>query len=279
MTMKFNYFSKNGQLLPISQANISLLNIEFAYGYGVYELVRIKEGIAFFRNQHVARLLKSAEIIGIEHIITHNDISGWIDGLIEKNEINSANIKIILLGGKDAESADLFLIPTTPLYPHRKSYTTGVKTITYRYERLFPNAKTLNMLGSYLAYKKAKSNDCYDSLLIDKENTILEGTRTNFFTVKNDKIFTPPRKNILEGVSREITIHLAKKNNFEIIETKIDLKSIPDFDGAFLTSTSSKIMPVKQIDDYLFKSIPETILMLTKKYNEFLENSNGVFNP
>ncbi len=276
--MKFKYFSQNGNIFPTEKANIPLSNIGYAYGFGVYETLRIRNGIIYFHAQHIKRLLKSAGILGIAHQFIQKDIEKYIYELIEREKVNSCNIKILLIGGKTKEESLLSIIPLAPFFPNRKFYIEGVKTITFRYERLFPQAKTLNMLGSYLAYRKAHDQECYDALLTDHNSNILEGTRTNFFAIKNNTIFTQSSEKILAGVTRETVLHIAKKNAYKIEEKEISVNQLAEYDSTFLTSTSSKILPVKQIDDYIFGAIPQALKFLMQKYDEFLKDSNGVFN-
>src|SRR3990167_8822085 len=66
-TMDFKYFSRNGKILPIEDATIPLSNIEYQYGFGVYESIRIANGTPLFLNEHLERLENSAKIIGLEH--------------------------------------------------------------------------------------------------------------------------------------------------------------------------------------------------------------------
>lgn len=276
--MSFRYFSKNGKILPISEATISLENINFQYGFGVYETLKVRNNILYFTGQHTERLLNSAKIITLEHNFTSAQISTFIKELIHKNQIDSCNIKMLLIGGKTAEQANLYIIPLAPLFPDRKLYTEGTKTMTVHYERFLPNAKTLNMLPSFLFYTKAKKNKCYDALLLDNNDNILEGTRTNFFAIKLNVLYTPPKEKILEGVTRQTVSAAAQKNGFTIREENIPLSDITNFDGAFLTSTSSKIIPIIQINNSRFPSIPPQLKELIKIYNEFLDKSGGIFN-
>ncbi|HUQ85470.1 MAG TPA: aminotransferase class IV [Candidatus Limnocylindrales bacterium] len=270
-------FSQNGKIQPIEKANIPFSNIEYAYGYGVYESLRIRNGIVFFEKQHIDRLINSASILEIEHPFTKEIISESISNLIILEAPSTCNLKILLIGGKSPSDAKLNIFLLNPLFPDRKLYSDGMNTITYKYQRLFPNAKTLSMLGSYMAYKKAKENNCYDALLIDENKNIIEGTRTNFFAMKGKKIFTAPKEKILEGITREIVILLAKEDDYEIIEDEISINKLSSYDSAFLTSTSSKIIPVKNIDSHKFTNISDELRNLMNLYDKFLESSNGVF--
>lgn len=276
--MKFKYFSANSKLTPIEKANIPLSSIEYSYGYGVYELLKIKNGILYFEKQHIERLLDSSAKLGIEHNFTHEQISKNIHDLIKNEEIISFNLKIILLGGRFLNDANLFIIPLSPLFLNRKYYKIGVKVCTYNFERLFPTAKTLNMLGSYLAFKKAREQNCYDALLINSNKIITEGTRSNFFAIKNKTIYTQSDDKILQGVTRKTVLYIAKNLGYSVEKRDIKINDLIKYDSYFLTSTSSKILPIKQIDDLVPIKISENLKLLMKDYDSFLASSKGVFN-
>jgi branched-subunit amino acid aminotransferase/4-amino-4-deoxychorismate lyase len=90
-------------------------------------------------------------------------------------------------------------------------------------------------------------------------------------------LYTPPLEEVLEGVARQTIIAVALKNGFKLVEQDIPLATIGEYDGAFLTSTSTKIIPIKQIDDFDFPEIPPALKQLMKLYDAFLDVSNGVF--
>lgn len=272
----YRYFSRNGIILPQTQAQIPLRNIEYSYGYGVYELIKVRGGIAYFVKQHIDRLLNSAKIIEISHKYSKDIIVKYVYELLKTEKANACNIKIMLIGGKTDADSKLFVLPLSPFFLHRKFYVEGVNTITHQYERLFPNAKTLNMLGSFLAYKKARDLNCYDALLTDKDEKIIEGTRTNFFLFKKNILLTQHDEKILKGVTREILITIALREGLKIQKKEININQLHEYDGAFLTSTSANILPVKQIDNFIFPNIPKNIKILMQKYDKFLKESHGV---
>src|SRR3989338_448529 len=190
--MKFDYFLHNEKILPIADAVVPLSNIEYAYGFGVYETIRVSNKIVYFLNDHIERLLESAKIIGLEHTFSRAFIEKGIDDLVTKSNATSYNIKILLIGAPEKEKTSLFALCFNPLFPEKKLYKEGVPVITYNHERIFPHAKSLNMLQSYIAYKKAKINNAYDALLINRNSFITEGTRTNFFCLTGKNIYSPP---------------------------------------------------------------------------------------
>lgn len=246
--MNYPFFSRNGEILPAGLAAVGLDNVAYSYGYGVYETIRVSKSKANFLDQHAERLMESARIIGLEHGFTNDQVANFVEDLVAKNKIEACNIKVLLVGGRTARDATLYVICLNPLFPDRKLYRTGVHTICYNYEREFPHAKSLNMLSSYLAYRDASKAGAYDALLISKKGNILEGTRTNFFALKDKTIYSPPSDQILLGVTRDNVLKVATKAGFTVVEQDLPLKEIQTYDSIFLTSTSTKIMPIKTID-------------------------------
>ncbi len=281
--MEFKYFSRNGQLLPTEEAQVSLSNIAYSYGFGVYESIRVSSGVTYFLENHIERLMGSAHIIGLEHVFTPETVSNAIAELLEKNGAETCNVKILLIGGRTAEEAELNILCLNPLFPDKKLYRDGVSTITYEYERAFPHAKTLNMLQSYLAYRKAKEAGAYDALLIDKQGRITEGTRTNFFCMKGKTLFSPNEENILLGVTRKAVLKVAAQNGYEVVQKDIRPADLREYDGAFLTSTSSKILPIRAIarpdpsvgDGFQFGEQTSALKELLGAFDAFLEGCDG----
>ncbi len=267
-----NFVILNGKLIKSEKATLPIDDIEFGYGFGVYENIRLRKGDLFFVKKHLKRLIQSAKLIDLEHGFKIKEIEKWVSNLVEKNQIETANIKILLIGGKTGKDARLFIIMLAPKFVEKKNYKTGVKVITKQYQRFLPKVKSLNMLPSYLIFREASKTGAYDALLTDPKNNIHEGTRSNFFAIKNKTIYTPPLNLILEGVTRETVIHCAKKNGYRIIEKKIKLNDVFKYDGTFLTNTSGKIVPIKTIDKKSFKEIPQELKNLIKLYNNYLKN-------
>ncbi|MBI5147874.1 MAG: aminotransferase class IV [Parcubacteria group bacterium] len=274
--MTFKYFSQNGALLPVEQAVIPFSNIEYAYGFGVYETVRVSGGVIYFPQNHIARLLESAKIIGLEHPFGSIDAERWTKELASKAESAAFNIKMLLLGAARKEGAVLNIFCLNPLFPEKKLYKEGASFAIAHYEREYPQAKTLNMLSSYLAYRKAKESGCYDALLVNRRGYITEGTRVNFFAVKGNAIYSPPENEILPGITRRAVLRVALKTGVKIEEKNIPPETMGDYDGAFITSTSSKIVPVRKIGDFEFGPIPEITRSLTAAFDDFLSGCGGV---
>jgi branched-subunit amino acid aminotransferase/4-amino-4-deoxychorismate lyase len=228
-------------------------------------------------SDHVERLFVSAQIIGLSHPYAPEEVARYINDLISTlGESDAYNIKILLIGAKEKEDCLLYVFPSFPRFPEKKNHRDGVKVISVPYQRSFPAAKTLNMLGSYLAFKKAREHDCYDALAVDTDGYITEGTMTNFFLVKGKTIVMPLSGKALLGITQKIILQLAPEHGFAVEERSVAVPDVSAYDGAFLTSTSTKVMPIKQIDEYVFPTIPESIHTLRDLYDDFWQRSRGV---
>jgi len=270
--MEFEYFLKNNELLPIKEAVVPVLSIEYQYGFGVYETIRVSNRKIFFLDDHIERLMTSTKIIELGHHFSPESIKDGITRLVESTKTPSFNIKILLIGG---ENATLYAMCFNPMFPDKKLYRDGAPLSTAHYERVYPHAKTLNMLQSYMAYRNAKKIGAYDALLINRDGFITEGTRTNFFCISNKTIYTPPEKNILLGVTRKAILKVATTNGYTLEEKNISLNDIENYEGAFISSTSSKIIPIKSIDGKDLKEAPEKLRLLMKLFDDFLDTCNG----
>ncbi len=194
-------FSHNGKLRPVSEAQIPADRIESMYGFGVYETLKVRNGVIYFTQNHIERLLHSAECIELKHQFKSDAISSWIELLVKEVGEEALNIKMLLMGASQKEDAQLYIFPLAPLFPKRSWYRDGVSVSSYVYERWMPQAKSLNMLPSYYYYTHAQKEGHYDALLVDSQGMLREGTRTNIFVMKGTSIVSPPKEGVLEGVT------------------------------------------------------------------------------
>ncbi|PJC30639.1 hypothetical protein CO051_05210 [Candidatus Roizmanbacteria bacterium CG_4_9_14_0_2_um_filter_39_13] len=274
--MKTSLYSRNGIVTPIENAVVSIENIERMYGFGVYESLKIRNNTLYFVEQHVNRLMHSARCINLVHDFTPEIITSWIKEFSEKVEEPSINIKMLLLGGETSKEAELFLFPLAPFFPKKEWYRDGVATFSFEYERWMPQSKSLNMLASYYYYNKSKKQGGYDALYVDHSGNIREGSRTNFYTIKGKKIISPPKQDVLEGVTMMTIEKVIKTSDFSIEYRPIAQKSLLEYDSVFLSSTSSKILPIVSIDGVKF-GVSVDLKHLIQIYNTALNASNGSF--
>jgi branched-chain amino acid aminotransferase len=271
--MDYRYFSHNGKLLPAKEAVVPLSNIEYSYGFGVYETIRVAGGVTYFLDEHSKRLMESARIIGLTHSFDAAYVHDAVQALVKETDVPAYNLKVLLIGGTAADTADLYITCLNPRFPDRKLYRTGVTLISENCERLFPQAKSLNMFTSYMAYRRAQQQGAYDALLINQAGCITEGTRTNFFGLRGRTLVSPPAKDCLHGVTRHNVMAVARSHGFTIEETAMKLDEVGHYDSVFVTSTPSKIMPIHSIDEQVWQTpVSPALRELMQAYDQFIDD-------
>jgi branched-subunit amino acid aminotransferase/4-amino-4-deoxychorismate lyase len=270
--MAYEYFSRDGEVLPIEQAVVPLADVEYAYGFGVYETVRLAKGRLLFLDEHCKRLSESARIIGLKHDFSNEAVVRYVKELVAKNGADSCNLKILLIGGASGSRASLNILCLNPLFPDRKLYKQGVHTISEWMERPLPHAKTLNMLPSYLARRGARAAGAYEALLVNRHGHVTEGTSTNVLALKDRTVFSPSESDILLGVTRSKVLEVARQIGCDIEYKELELDGLDRYDGLLLTGTSAKIMPVRSVDKLEFGPPSPIVKELMKAFDDFLAN-------
>ncbi len=100
---------------------------------------------------------------------------------------------------------------------------------------------------------------------------ITEGSRSNFFAVFGNSLITPPANQVLKGITRKMVISLAINNGIELIERPIHYSEIDKMNGAFITGTSLKVLPINAIASHRFNQIPPLTKKLMMLYDQLIE--------
>jgi branched-chain amino acid aminotransferase len=253
------YFILNGQLKPISEFIPSENN------GGIYEVLRVVRGVPLFLEDHLSRLYKSANIAQKKILYSKLEIRSFLKLLIQNNKVSEGNLLISC-------KTNLKLFYITHDYPSISKYNAGVNCGILNTERVNPNAKVFQTSVREKANKLISEQGFYEVILVDKQYRITEGSRSNLFFIKENKIITSPGNKVLLGITRQKTIALAKKLDFNFEEQYVMLNDLHLFDACFITGTSAKILPVKQIENTLFDSQNKIVQKLIEEYNSLIKD-------
>jgi len=251
----------NGNLVDLSENVVPMEDRGHQFGDGVYEFVKVYNGKCFALTPHLERLYRSLRAIRIPAIYTFEELVEFHELLIEKSGIVDGGIYLQITRGAAprAHSFPEQIVPclTMSIRPagaiDTRLWEQGVKVILTPDERwLRCDIKSLNLLGNILGKQHAKEAGCYEGIMVRDEH-ITEGTSSNFFVVKDDVIWTYPATHlILKGVTRTIVLEkLAKELDITVLEKPFTAKFIPGTTEAFLSGTSTEIMPVTTINGIL----------------------------
>ncbi len=215
----------------------------------IYEVIRVVDFIPLFVEDHVKRLKQTADIQNTCLPYPENEIIKQIKLLIEKNNFNFGNVKIVYLPDTVDNTDFDFLVYIQPHeYPTEEDYEKGVGVSIYQAKRDNPNAKIMNTILREKTKKLKISTNTYETLLINDKGYVTECSRSNIYFIKNDYILTPPGSDVLHGITREKIMMLCNEMGISIKEQKIKHSDLNGMDAVFISGTSRKILPVNKID-------------------------------
>jgi branched-chain amino acid aminotransferase len=240
----------NGQIAKSADAGFNLSDPDIPYGYGCYEVLKVRDSLLYFPEFHADRFLQSAHILAIQHSLSAAFVVSALRHFVEVNGSRDCNIKMMLIG-HDARIADWYLFSVPAIKPPAGAEKEGVPCLIYHGERHFPQAKSLSMLLSTVAYRNACAAGCYDALLVNRRGEITEGTRTNiFFTYVNNPriICTPPTEDVLSGITRKTFLVALDEAGWLHEEEPLVLADVLSGKCSLLvSSTSTRLVPVNRL--------------------------------
>ena len=258
----------NKKFVKEEEAVVSVFDHGFLYGDGVYETIRSYGSRIFMRDQHLARLRRSADAIGLTIPIPEYRWSALLHEAMTRNDVGhectDAYLRITISRGTGDIGLDPALCPTPtvvimtkplqPPPPHQ--YRAGVKLIVAKTRRNLPSAlspqiKTTNFLNNILAKREAIAAGAFDSILLNWESHLTECTVSNLFFVRAGRLCTPALAcGLLDGITRNIVLSLAQEAQIPIDEGHFGIEALQKADECFLTNTSMEVMPVTMVDGH-----------------------------
>lgn len=261
---RFAFF--RGEIRPIQEAKISVMTSGFNYGTGVFEGIRAfwnaEEGELFvFRmREHYARLLRSARILLIDLPYTVDDL-GRITLELLRREGYREDVYIRPIAFKSSEEigvrlhhleSDLaiFAVPFQAYLPEG-----GIRAMISSWRRVEDNAipARAKITGAYVNSALAKT-EAYlagfdEAIVLNEDGQVAEGSAENLFLVREGVLITPPvTANILEGITRDTVITLARDLGIPVAERPVDRSELYLAEEVFLTGTAAGLAPVVEID-------------------------------
>lgn len=235
-----------------------------------YEVIRLIDGKLLFLPDHLARLQKSASGSGI----TYPDNRQIIDSLsllIRSNSFREGNIRICLQKSNGNEAAiQCYFIPY--FYPDPDMYKKGVLLSVYPHLRNNPGIKKWddqfrNSVSRYILDQKV-----YEAALLNPDHQITEGSRSNIFFIDRQGVLsTAPELKVLPGITRKYVMEIARLEGIPIQERLWSLAELDQPVSVFISGTSPKVLPVKQIDHHIFDADHPLLHMLMDRFEGMVQ--------
>ncbi|SFR05144.1 branched-chain-amino-acid transaminase [Desulfoscipio geothermicus] len=252
----------DGKFVPEEEAVVSVFDHGLLYGDGVFEGIRAYHNRVFKLHDHLVRLYESARTIGLEISIGMEEMQEVVLETLRRNNLRDAYIRLVVTRGKGDLGLDprkcpkptVFCIAASiQLYPD-ELYERGLEMVTVATRRNIPEAcnprvKSLNYLNNIYAKIEANLAGVPEAIMLNQEGYVAEATGDNIFLVKNDKLITPPiHVGLLEGITRNTVMDLARAKGIEVVEKVFTRHDVYIADECFLTGTAAELIPCVKVD-------------------------------
>jgi branched-chain amino acid aminotransferase len=217
-----------------------------------YEVIRTREGIPLFFNDHMKRLRNGISTrYDLDHDIAEKVREG-LDALVLRESFPEVNVRVTVAFTGQEYSLRIFYIPSS--YPDQEMISRGVRLLLYHAVRFDPGVKILNNKLRMSVNEALSRKGAYEALLVNSEGYITEGSRSNvFFVTDEGTIHTASDEIVLQGITREYVIQIIRQEGFGLVLEPVRETDIRHFRSVFITGTSPMVLPVLSIEDHMFE--------------------------
>lgn len=276
----------NGKLVEKADAVISVYDHGFLYGDGIFEGIRIYNSAVFKLHEHIVRLYESARHIDLNIPLTIAEMCKAVEDTVRANGKKDGYIRLVVSRGvgnlgldprKTTNPQIIIIVDDISIYPE-EMYEKGMEIITAATIRNIPNAlnpriKSLNYLNNILAKLEANRAGVPEAIMLNHLGEVAECTADNIFLVKNGVLKTPaPQCGILEGITRNTVMDLAKLEKITVQEVVITRHDVFTADECFLTGTAAEVISVVKCDGRMIGTgVPgEVTKLLRARFRKFV---------
>ena len=275
----------DGKYCSYEDSKIHVNDRGYHFGDAVYEVIVFNKKVFYDFDGHIQRLFNSLKSLEINFSFSSSSLKLIIKNLIKMNKANIGSIYIQVSRGVSERNHSYYglnIKPILTLIVTKKSNidnnVNGVKAITLddnRWSR--PDIKTTQLLPNVIAKTIAVRNDAYESIFIDDDDYVTEGSSSNIwiFNNQNELITRNLDGKILSGITRNSVSLFAKRNKIKVIEKKFTRAELYGANEVFLTSASSFVIPIVQIDNHIINQglVGKISLDLRNLYFDNFKNS------
>lgn len=286
----------DGNLVPRSQAKISVFDHGLLYGDGCFEGIRVYKGRIFKCGSHIDRIYRNAERLhmmrqnGGKFPYTKAEMRDILYDCVRANGISDGYIRLLFTRGDGTLGLNPFKCPVPTviaiadqiaLYPP-EMYRDGMRVVVAKRPRtptacLDPTYKSLNYLNNILAKVEAIDAGCLEAIMLSVEGFVGECTGDNLFIVKGGQLYTSPLDvGMLDGITRAFVMReLCPAAGVQCTEQRLTIKDVLGADEVFLTGTAAEIIAVTQVGDTrLSDGEGPTTGKLRAKFHEIVTGPN-----
>jgi D-alanine transaminase len=247
----------NGELLPLEDAKVSVLDRGFIFGDGVYEVVPVYSRVPFRLDEHLARLERSLAAVDIRNPYARPQWREAVFGIIDGEDFADQSVYFQVTRGvakrdhafpKDAQPT-VFMMATPLVNPPREQVENGAPAVSaedFRWLRC--DIKSISLIGNVLLRQLAADAGAAETLLF-RDGKLTEASASNVFIVKGGVIQSPPKSHlILPGITYDVIAELAAANGMPLEFRTITEAEVRDADEVWVTSSGKEVLAIVTLD-------------------------------
>jgi branched-chain amino acid aminotransferase len=255
----------NGQLIPRSKAKLSPFDHGFLYGYGLFETMRAYNGYIFRLDSHLTRLRFSAEILGLTYNVIASGAKQSLESAcmatLEANRLKDARLRLTISAGEGDMTPDpstcsspTVLVTTQNLVPlppekYESGFKAALSSIRRNSQSPLSRLKSTCYMENILARMAARAAGCDESIFLNEQGYLAEGSSTNIFLVSHGELITPCfESGVLPGITREAVLEIARTSNLKATERWVQLNELIEAEEAFVTNSILELMPLVSVE-------------------------------
>ncbi|MEZ5534299.1 MAG: branched-chain-amino-acid transaminase [Thiolinea sp.] len=280
----------DGQIVPASEAKVSVFDHGFLYGDGVFEGLRFYNRRVFRLPLHLKRLRRSAAALQLSVTLSDQEIEQALQETIAASPLTEGYLRLIVTRGvgvlginpASCSKPGFIIIADQLKMVSDEERARGVRAIIASTRRLTPDRldsriKSLNYLNAIMARMEANFAGVEEAILLNDRGNVAEGTADNLFVMQDGELLTPPAtEGALAGITRGTVLELAKKLEMPVREAVLTSYDLYNADECFLTGTGAKLIPVREIDGRPIAQCPgEAYQRLSRAFADLIEQETS----
>jgi len=273
----------NGELKPRSEAVVSVFDSGFMLGDGVWEGLRVHDGKLSFLDRHLDRLFEGAKAIAMDIGLTREQLTQRLYETLDAQDMrDGVHVRLMVTRGVRStpyQDPRVVVTPATvviiPEYkqPPEGIRERGLKLFTVHVRRGDPAVQDQKInshskLNCILASIQATQAGADEALMLDPQGFVATCNSTHFFIVRNGEVWTSSGQYCLGGITRAVTLEVAREAGIPAIEKTFSLTDVYGADEAFVTGTFAGIVPVREVDGRQLECRGPMVEKLQKLYGE-----------
>jgi branched-chain amino acid aminotransferase len=265
----------DGQLVPLEEARVSVLDHGLVVGDGVFETMRVYNGVPFAWTRHLARLRASAQGLGLP-LPDLDGLRAACDAVLAANSLREARLRVTVTGGaappgspRSDEAPTLFIV-ASPIAPFPPTADVVIAPWTRNEHGALAGLKTISYAANVRALAYARERNASEAIIANTQGNLCEAAGSNVFCVIDGLCVTPPASaGCLLGVTRALLVELG-----EVVERDIPIADVARAQEAFLSSTTREVQAIAHVDGVALPAAPGPMTArLAAAFKELLARS------